>query len=317
MSTAATNLNSWTLKDSLIAITVVVVWGINFVPMKFALQYLTPFELGAVRFLFAVLPMCFFMALPKVRLRWLLLSGMLQGFGQFSLMFISLEVGMTAALASVLAQTQIYFTALGSYLIFKSRPTTVLWVSMFTASIGLVFYGYSAVSSGGEVTLLGILLMLAAAAMWSGANMVARVVSKESNDYNPLAYIVWSSLPAALCFILVVAITSPTAGKWVQWQTYQQISPILWLSFMYLGWASTIIAYGLWTRLLKKHDANKVAPFSLGVPITGMLAGILILGEKVDAWQWIGTVFIGLSLLIVMFVPSLLSKLSKLLKIKK
>lgn len=298
----------WTAKDSLVAILVVVVWGFNFVPMKFALQYLTPFELGAVRFLFAVVPMCFVMALPKVRWRWLLLSGMLQGFGQFSLMFISLEVGMTAALASVLAQTQIYFTAFGSYLIFRSRPSGILWVSMATAAVGLLFYGYSAISTGGEVTMWGILLMLGAAAMWSGANMVARVVSKESKEYNPLAYIVWSSLPAALCFMLVVAITSPTAGKWVQWQTYQNISLTLWVSFMYLGWASTILAYGLWTRLLKGHDANQVAPFSLGVPITGMLAGIWILNEHVDTWQWVGTGFIGLSLLIVMFAPKWLKK---------
>lgn len=303
MGALHTQQNEWTLKDSLVAILVVVLWGFNFVPMKTALQYLTPFELGAWRFLFAVVPMCFFMALPKVRWRWLLMSGMLQGFGQFSLMFVSLEVGMTAALASVLAQTQIYFTAFGSFLIFKSRPSVLLWISMATAAIGLIFYGYSAVSTGGEVTMWGILLMLGAAAMWSGANMVARMVAKESSDYNPLAYIVWSSLPAALSFMLVVALTSPTAGKWVQWQTYQDITPMLWLSFMYLGWASTIVAYGLWTRLLKRHDANKVAPFSLGVPITGMLAGIWILGETVDRWQWIGTAFIGLSLLIVMFAP--------------
>lgn len=298
----------WMLKDSLIAILVVVLWGFNFVPIKVTLQYLTPFELGTVRFLFAVIPMCFFMALPKVRWRWLLMSGLLQGFGQFSLMFVSIEVGMTAALASVLAQTQIYFTAFGSFLIFRSRPSVLLWVSMGTAAIGLLFYGYSAVSTGGEVTILGIILMLGAAAMWSGANMVASVVAKESQNYNPLGYIVWSSLPAAVCFMIVVAITSPDASKWLVWQTYKEITPILWMSFMYLGWASTIVAYGLWTQLLKRHDANKVAPFSLGVPITGMFAGIWILGEAVDKWQWIGTAFIGLSLLIVMFAPKWFKK---------
>jgi O-acetylserine/cysteine efflux transporter len=60
----------------------------------------------------------------------------------------------------------------------------------------------------------------------------------------------------------------------------------------YLGWCSTALAYGLWTSLLQRHPASRVAPFGLGVPVVGILAGVLVLGERVTAWQWAGAALV-------------------------
>ena len=64
---------------------------------------------------------------------------------------------------------------------------------------------------------------------------------------------------------------------------------------------ATILGYAMWTRLLKRHPVNRVAPFSLGVPVVGISAGMLLLGDVVTGWQWAGIALIVLSLMCTMF----------------
>ena len=75
---------------------------------------------------------------------------------------------------------------------------------------------------------------------------------------------------------------------------------ITWLAAAYLGWVATITAYALWTGLLKRHPANRVAPFSLGVPVVGLAAGMLALGDVITPWQWAGIALVVAALVTVM-----------------
>lgn len=295
----------WTSRDTLTALLVVLIWGINFVPMRFALDALSAFELGAGRYLFATLPLIFFVRFPKVRIRWLVLSALLQGVGQFSLLFTSMDIGMTASLASVLLQTQVFFTALWSFLIFRHKPSILLWLSMSVAIIGLLFFAYSALQTDGlsAITVNGLLFILAAAAMWAGSNLVSRQAQIEVPHYNPLAFIIWTSFIASCVYIVMISVFYEDAGKWLSLSTWVAITPKTWFSVMYLGWASSLVGYVLWTVLLKRHDANRVAPFSLGVPVVGLTAGLIWLNEPINVWQWLGSLFVGLSLLLVVFGP--------------
>ena len=45
------------------------------------------------------------------------------------------------------------------------------------------------------------------------------------------------------------------------------------LAVAYLGWVATVWRYSLWTGLLQRYRASRVAPFSLGVPVVGLAAG--------------------------------------------
>lgn len=302
----------WTAKDTITALVVVLIWGVNFVPMKYGLETLSSFELGVGRYVFASLPLVFFIKFPKLRPRWVVASALCQGVGQFSLLFMSLEVGMTASLASVLLQTQVFFTAIWSFVIFKQTPSKLLWLSIASAGVGLVFFAFSALQSDGakSITLGGLLLILSSASMWGAANLVARKAKLESPNYNPLAFIVWTSVVASLVYIVLVMLIDGQSAKWLQLETWQNISAKTWLSLMFLGWVSTLMGYGLWTLLLKRHHANKVAPFSLGVPVVGVLTGLLWLHEPVNALQWIGCFFVGLALLLVVVGPRWLKSIA-------
>lgn len=299
------NSATWSAKDTLTASVVVLIWGINFVPMKYGLETLTPFELGVGRYLFASVPLIFFIRFPKLRPRWVIASALCQGVGQFSLLFMSLEVGMTASLASVLLQTQVFFTALWSFVVFKQAPSKLLWMSIASASIGLVFFAFSALQSDGtkSLTVSGLLLILSSASMWGAANVVARKAKEDAPNYNPLAFIVWTSFTATVVYILLVAWFGAHSAKWLQLATWQSLNAKTWLSLMFLGWISTLMGYGFWTLLLKRHHANKVAPFSLGVPVVGVLAGLFLLHEPINIWQWAGCFFVGISLLLIVLGP--------------
>lgn len=266
------------------------VWGLNFVPMKLGLAYFTPFQLGFARFAFSFLPLALWVRPPAVRARWILLFGLTQGLGQFALLFIALRVGMTAALASVVMQTQLFFTALLGAALLGERIHAALRAGIALAGVGLACFAASAWSGGGAsgVTAWGLALSIAAAAMWACANIVVRRAQAESADFDALALVVWSSLVPLLPFLALTWWLDPGAarGHWLA------VPPAAWAAPAVLGWLGTNLAFGLWTALLKRHPASRVAPFSLGIPLLGLLAGILFLQERVSVLQWCGAAFV-------------------------
>ena len=92
-------------RDLAAALIVVVLWGVNFVVMKFALRDFTPLQLGAARYVFAVLPLALFIRPPKIPWKWLLLYGCFQGVGQFGILFIALKVADRRAHAAAQSRT--------------------------------------------------------------------------------------------------------------------------------------------------------------------------------------------------------------------
>ena len=285
-------------RDLLAALVVVVVWGTNFVAMKIGLRELTPFQMGAGRYLFALLPLVFFIRPPKLAWHWVLLYGLCQGVGQFGLLFLSLRAGMSASLASVLLQTQVFFTALLGVALLREHVGRPLQAGMALAGAGLACFAINYVTSGaGDVTVAGLLLCLGGAAMWAASNIVVRLAQRAAPGFDVLGFMVWSSLVPVIPFCLLSWCFDPVAAR----GHLMTLSLQTWGALAYLGWAATILGYAMWTGLLKRHPANRIAPFSLGVPVVGISAGILLLGDRITGWQWTGIGFIVLSLAVVVF----------------
>lgn len=286
--------------DLVAALSVVVIWGFNFVAMKYALRAFTPFQLGFWRYVFAVLPLLLFVRRPTLSWRWLVPAGLAQ-LGQFGFLFVALQAGMTSALASVLMQTQVFLTTLLGLVFLHERLSGPMVAGLVLASLGLACFGMNALDGGGGVTVVGLLLNLTAAAMWAGSNIVARKAQMAEPGFDPLQFVVWMSLVPIVPFALLALWAEPAATRW-QWTG----APFgAWASVAYLGWLATVAGYTLWTRLLKRHPASRIAPFSLGVPVIGMVAGPLLLGEAVTPWQWMGAACVVAALAVVMVLPGL------------
>ena len=301
----------FTTRDYLSALAVVVIWGMNFVFMKFALHDFTPFQLGAARYVFAVFPLILFIKRPQMDVKWLVLYGLFQGVGQFGFVFVALKVGMTAALASVLMQTQVFFTALFGFVLLGERPSRSLQIGLLLAAAGLSCFAMNYVAPQANntpaTTLFGLIFCVAGASMWAASNIVVRKAQQSLNkdsSFDAVAFLVWSSLMPILPFVALTLLLDAESTRW-RWLAAPWIS---WLSIAFLGWVATITAYALWTSLLKRHAANRVAPFSLGVPIVGLTAGVVILGEQITSWQWGGIGLVVAALLMVMFGPRVFSR---------
>ena len=268
----------------------VVIWGMNFVVMKIGLASVTPFQMGAGRYLFAFLPLAFLLRRPPAKVRWLLAFGLTQGVGQFGLLFVALQLGMTAALASVLLQTQVFFSALFGVTMLRERVHGALVGGMVFASAGLACFAATAwlTPSAASVTASSLLLTLGAASMWALSNIIVRAAQQDQADFDPLAFVVWCSGVPILPFVAMSWYFDPPAAQ----ENWLRAPWSAWSALAFLGWVATDLGYGLWTRLLKRFPASRVAPFSLGVPLIGMAAGIVLLGEQVTPFQWLGALLV-------------------------
>jgi O-acetylserine/cysteine efflux transporter len=283
------------------ALFIVVCWGLNFVVMKWGLASWTPFQMGAARYFLAAFPVLLFIGSPRkhgLPMQWVLLYGLMVGAGQFGFLFTALKVGMSASLASVLMQTQVFITALLGLALLGERLQRAQWLGLVLAAMGLLCFALHFVAQEAtrmpQITVAGLLLTLCGASSWAVSNVVARKAQQIKPGYEPLAFIAWSSLVPILPFVLLSSwLDAP--GSWARFAAAPWTA---WAVAVYLGWIATIICYAMWTTLLKRHAANRVSPLALGVPVVGIAAGMWILGERISVWQWAGIAWLALALLV-------------------
>ncbi len=280
--------------DWLRALAVVVIWGLNFVVMKLGLQSLSPMLLGALRFAAAALPFLLFVRPPALPWRYIAGYGLAQGLGQFGFLFLGLQLGMTAGMASVVMQTQAFFTLLLAVPLLHERARASQWLGLTVALGGLLLIASAHGEGPGQMTLAGFVLTLSAAFMWAVSNLVARLASRVS-DYEPFPFIVWSSVFPIVPFVLLALWTDGPERVLAQ---VADMGAGAWFAVIYLALGATLLAYSLWTRLLKRHPAGRVTPFSLLVPVVGLWAAWVFFGEAPLALQWVGTGLVLLGLVV-------------------
>lgn len=272
--------------DLLRALAVVVIWGLNFVVMKLGLQGLSPMLLGALRFCAASLPFLLFVPRPSMPWRFVVGYGLAQGVGQFGLLFLGLQLGMTAGMASVVIQTMAFFTLLLAAPFLGERARPWQWSGLVLAFAGLMSIGMAHGEGPGQMTLVGFVLTLGAAFMWAVSNLVARRAAL-AGAYAPFPFIVWSGVvPIVPFFALAVLMDGGSAVV----QQLRSIDATALLAVGYLAFLATLLAYTLWTQLLQRHPAGRVTPFSLLVPVVGLWAAHAFLGEVPTLLQWLGVV---------------------------
>ena len=280
------------------ALVVVVVWGLNFVVMKWGLATLSPLVLCALRFLAASLPFLLFVRPPR-HLSWGVMAayGLVQGVGQFGLLFTGMQLGMPAGMSSVVLQTQAFITMLMAAALLGETPHRWQWLGLCIAIGGLAFIGAAHGDGASGMTLAGFLLTVGAAAMWAGSNLLTRVAARQG-PYEPVSFIVWSSVFPIVPLLLLACVVDGSEAVVQQLRGLggRELGVVAYLALL-----STLLGYGLWTRLLQRYAASIVAPLSLLVPVVGLLSAMLLLGERPTVVQWLGTAAVLLGMAINQF----------------
>jgi O-acetylserine/cysteine efflux transporter len=259
----------------LLALAVVSVWGTNFVVIKLALAHLPPLLFAALRFACALLPAVFFLPRPAVPWSNLAAYGLLIGAGQFGLMFIAMNGHISPGVASLVIQTQVFFTIGLAMAIAGERVQRLQVVALALGAAGLTTI---LAHTDGSTTPLGLALTLLAAFSWAAGNLV----SKRAGRVNMLAYVVWSclfALPPLLALSLVVE------GPQAVAEALARADAATWAAVAWQAVGNTLFGYAAWAWLLGRHPAARVVPMALLVPVFGMAASAAWLGEPLPAWK--------------------------------
>jgi O-acetylserine/cysteine efflux transporter len=174
------------------------------------------------------------------------------------------------------------------------RARGAQWLGLGVALAGLLLIATAHGDGPGQMTLAGFVLTLSAAFMWAVSNLVARLANRVA-DYDPLPFIVWSSVFPIVPFLLLAVWMD---GPQLVWQQVAGLSFRSLLVVLFLAWFATLLAYSLWTRLLKRHPAGRVTPFSLLVPVVGLWAAWVFFGELPLPQQWLGTGLVLMGLVV-------------------
>ena len=230
---------------------------------------------ATLRFAFVAIPLVFILPKPQASWRHIAEYGFLLGFGQFGLLFIAMQSDITPGLASLVIQTQVFFSIILASFIFKEIVSRIQWIAL-----SISFSGIALIASqlDGDTTFLGLALVLLAALSWAFANMTV----KKSGPVNIIAFLAYSSLFA----VPILGVLSLYFEGWSLIKTSLQTASMT--SFYVVIWQSignTLIGYGLWNFLLNKYSAASVTPWALLVPVSGMATSYVLMNEPMQIWK--------------------------------
>nr|WP_205702764.1 EamA family transporter [Rubrivivax rivuli] len=259
----------------LLAVAVVAIWGSNFVVIKLALAQLPPLLLATLRYTFALLPAVFFLRRPAVPWRNLATYGVLIGAGQFGLLFIAMNGHISPGLASLVIQTQVFFTIGLAMRSAGEKLQAVQWVALGIAAVGL---GTIATHTDGSTTVLGLAMVLMAAFSWAAGNMTSRAAGR----VDMLAYVVWASAFAIPPLLLMSLLLEGPARIG---HALAHADAVAWGAVLWQAVGNTLFGYAAWGWLLARHPAATITPMALLVPVFGLTSAAWWLGEPLPAWK--------------------------------
>ena len=282
-------------RHTLMALLVVVIWGVNFLAIDFGLEGVPPLLFLAMRFTVVVIPAIFFFKPPAIGWRNILLIGGFLSLAQFALLYIALTLGMPPGLASLLHQSQVVLTVIVSVLVLRERPSRRQLTGIIIGMTGLVIV---VVGYGQAAPWLPVVILLLGSLSWA----IGNVLSRRAKAASSVSLVIWSGLVVPIpAFLLSLVFDGPP----VVFDALTHLSLNAILSTAYTAVLASLVGYGIWNHLLARYPTSAVVPFSLLIPIVGILAAWLVVNEQPTLTEIVGgaVMLVGLAIAVVVFRP--------------
>lgn len=259
----------------LLALLVAFVWGLNFLFVKLSLEEISPLFLCTLRFTLASIPAVFFIKPPAVPFKLVLSYGLIMFALQFSLLFLGMHAGMTPGMASLLIQVQVFFSIFFAAVFLKEQPNPLQILGALVSFLGI---GLVALHFDNNISVLGFILILSSAATWGVGNLI----TKKANKIKMISLVVWGSFVAIIPMLMV---TLTFEGTTSIINSYNHLTWRGLSSLAYIVYISTWVGYGVWNWLISRYPVSIIVPFTLLVPVVGILSSVIILGEPFQLWK--------------------------------
>ena len=188
---------------------------------------------------------------------------------EFICIFLALDL-TSVARASVIFYSMPVWMVLGGHLLIATEPLTRRKSLGLAVAFSGVAWAMLDRDAGGQASLIGDLLALAAAVSWAAIALSARV--SKLAELRPEMQLFWQLSVSAV----ILTVLAPLFGPLLRAPTALHISG---LAFQIL-----VIAFGgylFWFWLLKRYPAGSVASFGFLSPVFGVAFGWLLLGEQI------------------------------------
>ena len=259
----------------LLALIVPITWGFGYALTKIGMDQFTPLLLMSLRFGIAGLILVWFTKPPWEYMRELFIIAFIGSTIQYGLTYYGLK-GLDVSTASILVQLEGPILALLSTLILKERLGWPLALGMGLAFAGvIVIVGEPRLSD----SLDSVALVISGAVFWAIAQiMISRL--KSLSGITILAWVAIIATPQMLLISLVI--------EEGQWESIKSANLVDWSIVFYLSFIMTVIGYSVWYHLLRICDVSKISPFLMLLPVTSIMAGMVLLKEQFTLAMGIG-----------------------------
>ena len=279
-----------TFKDTLIASLVPIFLGFGFVIAKPAMEYFPPILLMGLRFTFAASILIWWFPIPRGYLKQIFIASLVANTLQYSVTYTGLDL-IDASAAVLLVQTEVPFGVLFAYFMLKEKPTIRSLIGIAIAFVGVYILTGSPNLEG---KFLGIFLTILGSAIWALGQVLVKPLSKE---ISPLTLVAWLAIFSGPILIFLSAILDGNTINYIKSANFNS-----WAIAFYLGFFMQPVTYGCFYYVLKNNPLYKVLPIvTMGIPLTGLLAAILLLGEKPTTELYLGGFIILIGVILILY----------------
>ena len=279
-----------TFKDTLIASLVPIFLGFGFVIAKPAMEHFPPILLMGLRFTFAASILIWWFPIPRGYLKKIFIASLIANTLQYSVTYTGLNL-IDASAAVLLVQTEVPFGVLFAYFMLKEKPTIRSLIGIAVAFVGVYILTGSPNLEG---KFLGIFLTILGSAIWALGQVLVKPLSKE---ISPLTLVAWLAIFSGPILIFLSSILDGNTISYIKSANFNS-----WAIAFYLGFFMQPVTYGCFYYVLKNNPLYKVLPIvTMGIPLTGLLAAILLLGEKPTTELYLGGFIILIGVILILY----------------
>ena len=288
------------LKDTFIASLVPIFLGFGFVIAKPAFESFPPILLMGIRFTFAASLLIWWFPIPKGYLKKIFFASLIANTLQYSITYTGLNY-IDASAAVLLVQTEVPFGVIFAYFMLREKPTIRALIGIAVAFVGVYILTGSPNLDG---KFFGIALTIIGSAIWALGQVIVKPLSKE---INPLALVAWLALFSGPLLITLSSIIDGDTIKYLSEAKFDH-----WMIAFYIGFIMQPVTYGCFYYVLKNNPLYKVLPIvTMGIPPTGLLAAIFLLGEKPTQELFIGGAIIIVGVILIVFTKNKTEEVKK------
>jgi drug/metabolite transporter (DMT)-like permease len=270
------------------------IWGYNWVVMKLAVQYASPFQFAALRTFLGAMMLFLIIVITKRPLALkevptMLALGLLQTCGFTGLLIWALVEG-GAGKTAVLTYTMPFWVMLFAWPMLGEKVQGWQWLAVVFALLGmLLIFDPLHIKSDG----FSMFLALCSGISWAISAIVSKKLHRRAPHLDLLNLTAWPTLLGSIPIIIVAFIVPAPSIQWTQTFIYT----VLFSVFL-----SGSLAWVLWLYALQRLPAGVASMASMLAPVIGVGAAWLQLGERPSNIELMGMLLIALALIIISLI---------------